>query len=260
MTDLLTLFLVGGIVRDELLGRRSKDVDFACVIPDGSGMDLDEGFDHMRLTLAGHGFATCVETPEMLTIRAEVPRSHPLAAHGSKVCDFVLARWESPASIGRRPMFVKVGDLPSDMERRDFTVNAMARPAGVLGEMGAFTAPEATDLIDLHGGMTDLHSMTLRFVGDPMARIIGDALRVMRALRFAVTKGFTMAPTTRAAIETLEAADALALISEDRRNDELNMMFRFDTLATLELLRTLPTHTVEAMFAGRVRLESTLRK
>lgn len=93
-----------------------------------------------------------------------------------------------------------------------------------------------------------------------MTRIREDALRVMRALRFGVTKDFVLEPESADAICSREAAELLANISEERRADELSKMFRYDTEASLDCLASIPAELRAAIFAGRVRLDSTLKR
>lgn len=238
----MEMFLVGGIVRDTILGLKPKDHDFTVVLPAGTPMP----FDYMRQMLSDRGVEIFVETPEFLTIRGRFSKDDK--EFPGIAADFVLARKDSAGSDGRRPDYVEPGTLLDDLARRDFTVNAMA-----MEKDGT--------LIDYYGGQEDLNNMTLRFVGDPMTRIREDALRVMRAYRFVVTKGFTLDYVAREAIEnnTREICVRLADISEDRRAEELSKMFRFDTLASLDILSKIPEYLRNAMFSGRVRLDSTLK-
>lgn len=237
------IFDVGGFVRDGLLGVRSKDRDCTVVIENGpSGLTIDDGFGLLRDFLTAEGFRIFVETPEHATIRALPP------VRGDLTADFVLARKDGPSTDGRRPDFVTVGTLADDLDRRDFTVNAIARDC-VTGE-----------LHDRHGGQADLAAGILRFVGDPMTRIREDGLRIMRALRFNVTRGFTFAPNVIEALHNPEVPALLARVSEERRENELRTMFdRASTLDVMDLFATLPRELVEAIFAGRVRLTSTLK-
>lgn len=234
------MYLVGGIVRDTLMGLKSKDHDFAVVLPE----DTFEPFTYMRNCLMARKVEIFVETPEFLTIRGRFSKNDPI--YPSVAADFVLARKDSPTGDGRRPDYVTPGSLLNDLSRRDFTVNAMAfEPNGTL--------------IDYYDGQRDLENRTLRFVGDPMTRIKEDALRVMRALRFCVTKGFILDYFTEVALHNTQVPDLLSKISEDRRANELSKMFHFDTEASLDALATIPTALRSAIFHGRVRLDSTLK-
>ena len=102
-------------------------------------------------------------------------------------------RRDGTYSDHRRPDDVTFGDtLDEDLARRDFTVNAMAIPLDADGMPGA--------VVDRFDGRADLAAGVLRAVGDPGARFREDALRMLRAVRFAATLGFTVEPATRAAI------------------------------------------------------------
>lgn len=239
-----TFFEVGGAVRDDLLGLDSKDVDFT-VVADGATGSAEETFTEMVAHLEAEGFKVFVQSPEFLTARAKVPAGHELEGR-TDVADFVLARLDGPSSDGRRPDFVKPGTLADDLARRDFTVNAMARTVD-------------GSLVDPHGGKDDLEVMALRFVGDPMERVREDGLRVLRAFRFMVTKGFVATDETLAVLTSVEAAEMLGRVSKERVRDELDKMFRVDTLGTLDLLGTLPKHTVAAMFPEGLRLAPTMK-
>lgn len=260
------LFAVGGIVRDHLINVRSKDVDLSCVVTGGSTEPLT-ALDELTTVLEDQGFEVFDTTPDKFTIRAQVPKGHPISKWGATTADFVLARRDGPYSDGRRPDFVEIGTFEDDIARRDFTVNALAVPAGVVEDDGTFTDPvfvpgegDMTEhVIDLHGGLDDLARMELVFVGVPHDRIREDALRVMRAFRFTVVKGFTMADATLAAILADETVDLLAAISQDRKATELNPMFKRDTLATLDLLcHTITPELRSAVFTGDLRLKATL--
>lgn len=239
-----TFFEVGGAVRDDLLGLDSKDVDFTVVAAGATGT-AEEVFAEMVAHLEGEGFRVFTQSPEFLTARAKVPAGHPLDGR-TDVADFVLARQDGPSSDGRRPDFVLPGTLADDLARRDFTVNAMAR--AVDGS-----------LVDPHSGRADLDAMALRFVGDPMERVREDGLRVLRAFRFMVTKGFTPTADTLDVLTSVEAATMLGRVSKERVREELDKMFRVDTLGTLGLLATLPAHTVAAMFPEGLRLAPTMK-
>lgn len=215
----MNTYLVGGAVRDQLLGVTSKDLDYSVEIPDLIGQPADVGFAAMRDMIEQQGFTIFLETPEHLTLRAKFPKEHENA---SQTGDFVLCREDGPSTDGRHPDWVKVGDLSADLARRDLTINALAR------------AEDGT-LIDPHGGREDLEAGRLRFVGEPEDRLAEDALRAFRALRFAVTKGFTMHIATEHAI-TLMHKEAFDAVSTDRIRDELHKMFAKDTAASITLL------------------------
>jgi tRNA nucleotidyltransferase/poly(A) polymerase len=219
------LFEVGGCVRDEFLGVASKDVDFAVEAP---------SFEAMEAHIQQEGLKIFLSKPEFLTIRAGVPKGHPLRER-CKDADFVLARKDGPSTDGRRPDSVEPGTILDDLARRDFTVNAMARCVA------------SGRILDPFNGQRDLEARELRFVGDPMERIREDGLRVLRALRFSVTKGLRLVNVD--ALGSVEAAGMLSAVSSERVGDEINKMTAHDTLRALETLERFPR--VRAAVFGR---------
>jgi tRNA nucleotidyltransferase/poly(A) polymerase len=234
------LYEVGGCVRDALLDLPCKDIDFVAVAP---------SFDALREHVLSEGFKVFVEKPEFGTLRVSVPKDHPLRAV-VKDADFVLARKDGPSSDGRRPDFVEPGTLEEDLARRDFTVNAMARDP---------LDPEA-DLVDPFNGQGDLREKVLRFVGHPEKRISEDGLRVLRAFRFEVTKGLRPADATYFWTRTQLASKMLMCVSVERVREELEKMFKHDTVRSMRLLSDLPDHLTDAMFREGLRLSACLRK
>lgn len=239
-----TFYEVGGCVRDSLLDLPTKDVDFSVVAQEGQFETVESAFSALEAQLLEQGFKVFESKPEYQTIRAQVPVGHPLRQR-VKDADFVLARRDGPYSDGRRPDYVLPGTLEDDIFRRDFTVNALART--VEGE-----------LVDLVGGQEDLARRLLRFVGDPLERVREDGLRVMRAFRFSVTKGFAFAAETEEVLLSAFAAEMMAGVAAERVREELVKMFRHDTLAALRLLGSLPAATQEAVFRDGLRLDATL--
>ena len=236
-------FEVGGAVRDSLMGLDSKDVDFSVVAEPGRFTTAAEAFAALEAHLTEQGFKVFESRPEFLTIRAQVAPGHPLQAR-TKVADFVLARKDGPYSDGRRPDFVLPGSLKDDVFRRDFGINALCRD--IEG-----------NLIDLVGGLEDLQNQALRFVGDPQERIAEDGLRVMRCFRFHITKGFSVAEETWEVCTSEFGAEMLGKVAAERIREELNKMFRANTLHSLRLLGELPRHTQEAIFRDGLRLDAT---
>ena len=189
-------FLVGGALRDELLGVPSKDLDFLVLAP---------SFDAMREMLVEQGADIFVEKPEFLTIRCK----HPVLG----VADFATGRVDGESSDGRRPDSVKVTtNIVQDLARRDFTCNAMAKSV-VTGA-----------ILDLFDGQIAIRSGLIVCVGNPDDRLREDKLRAFRALRFAVTKNFDIDLELQEAIKRLNKADFHA-ISTERIRDELAKMF-----------------------------------
>lgn len=213
MTD-IRFFQVGGCVRDGLLGVPTKDIDFAVEAPSFEAMAEAVVARCTKVFTDNDGFVG----EKFFTIRGIDPELGAV--------DFVLCRKDGPSTDGRRPDFVDPGSILEDLARRDFTVNAMALTDG--GE-----------LLDPHGGQADLEAGLLRFVGDPADRLREDALRAFRALRFSVTKDFTMVPSTAFAIGRMKPG-AFDAVSTDRIRDELHKMFAKDTPKSLSTLIQFP--------------------
>ncbi len=160
------IFEVGGKVRDELLGIQSKDADFSFVLTSAEAQDktIHEAFQFMKDWMLEAGFRIFLETEDCLTIRAKFP-----APHQALVADFVLARRELDYLPGTRRPRVVPGTLEDDLQRRDFTVNALAKS-------------ETGELIDLFNGQTDLAAQVLRTPLPPMVTLADDPLRALRSL------------------------------------------------------------------------------
>jgi tRNA nucleotidyltransferase (CCA-adding enzyme) len=163
-------FIVGGSLRDALLGRVPADWDMA----------TDARPDGLVALFPGAVYENRFGT---VAVRRE-----------EDVFEITTFRTEHEYADFRRPHRVEFGDeIRTDLARRDFTVNAMA-----WGRSAADGGPN--DLIDPFGGLTDLAAEQLRAVGDPDARFGEDALRMVRAVRLAATLGFEIEPGTHAAI------------------------------------------------------------
>lgn len=268
--------MVGGAVRDELLGVKSKDIDYTVVLENEPIMvNSIEPFDYMVSYLRKMGFKIFLETPEYLTVRAQFPKGYQpkgsgddaagycgfcnQEGHSAKICtalenrydgltaDFVLARKESEYTDGRRPDKVIPGTLEDDLARRDFTMNAIAKD------------PDTGEYIDPFGGIKDIENKVIRAVGQPMQRLREDALRAIRALRFYVTKDFSIDRQLLNSMRSHSVLDSIQYnISDERIQQELSKMFRFDTTKTLFALQEVPELT-RAMFAGNVSLDATLK-
>jgi len=239
----------GGAVRDRLLaeleGREAvvKDVDFTVEA---------ESFEELLEWLEAEGFNVWQVREEFGTVRAGVPEGNPLR-EVTRDADFVWARVDGPSVDGRRPAWTRPGTFEEDALRRDFTVNAL------------FADPETGEVTDFVGGLADLEARVLRFVGVAQDRLNEDWLRLVRGLRFSVTKGFTFAPETWEALTSDESVAGFAAavesgsLSQERVRDELERMFAFDTVASLRLLGELPDALVEALFPEGLRLSATMK-
>jgi putative nucleotidyltransferase with HDIG domain len=180
-------FLVGGGVRDALLGRGADDWDIAT---DATPERLLELFPEGRYE---NRFGTVlVDDVQVTTFR----RDHQYPDH-------------------RRPESVTFTDsLEEDLARRDFTVNAIA--------WGRSAGQSAPGIADPTGGLTDLEARVLRAVGDPDRRFEEDALRLLRAARLAAQVGLRIEPATFEAMRA-HAPDA-AWVSSERIGDEIRRM------------------------------------
>lgn len=182
-------YLVGGCVRDLLIGRTPKDWDITTnAVPDQIQKLFPETFYENDYGTVG--VVTESTDPAL------------------KVIEVTPYRSEGEYSNARHPDSVQFGvSLEKDLTRRDFTINALAY------------RPKTDTLVDKHGGQDDLKRQVLRAVGDPGARFKEDALRMMRAIRLAAELGFTLEAETANAIYA--NADSLAKISKERIRDEL---------------------------------------
>jgi tRNA nucleotidyltransferase/poly(A) polymerase len=238
----MKIFLVGGAVRDKVMGLKPNDFDYSVVVED-TDLTFSAGpFETMVANLELQGFRIFLKTPEHLTVRARFPKGHK---DEKLTADFVLARKEGEYTDGRRPDSVEPGTLDDDLNRRDFTMNAIAED-------------EDGNFIDPHKGRLHINFEIIVAVGDPKVRMMEDSLRVLRALRFHVTLGFEIEDRLREVMRDPEVIDALKNVSDERKEAELNKMFKHDTLKTLQALETF--HDIrDAIFAGKVNLLATMK-
>jgi tRNA nucleotidyltransferase/poly(A) polymerase len=237
----IRIFEVGGAVRDKFLGLSNKDRDFAVEAP---------SWEAMRAHVHGIASKVFLETPEHFTIRALVPTGE-LDGKGKPkfdARDFVLCRKDGPHSDGRHPDWVEAGTILDDLARRDFTVNAMAIDM------------QTGELLDPHGGRVDLEAKVLRCVGSAEARFGEDALRIVRALRFSLTKGLTIDEEIRTILtaDGTRWAEHLRAVSVERIREELLRCFKHNTPATLRLLAGVNPAFINVMLGGQLWLEPTL--
>jgi len=186
-------YVVGGYVRDLILNRPSKDIDFVCV---GSGIALAQA---VAKALGPNVHVTIFKSFGTAQIRYE-----------DMDLEFVGARKESYRSDSRKPI-VEDGTLADDQKRRDFTMNALA-----------ISLNEKTfgELIDPFDGLADMKKKTIRTPLDPVITFSDDPLRMMRAIRFASQLSYDIEPDTYEAITT--QAERINIVSQERVTDELN--------------------------------------
>lgn len=179
-------YAVGGCVRDSLRGMVPHDWDFTTSAPPE---EIERVFADYQTVGVGKKYGTVA------------------VIVGGELYEITTYRIDGEYTDSRHPDEVQFSDrLSDDLARRDFTVNAMAYN-------------DEDGLVDLYGGQTDLMNGVIRCVGNPTERFSEDALRILRALRFASTLGFTIEPTTSDAI--LRQRKLLSDIASERIREEL---------------------------------------
>ncbi|MCU0333831.1 MAG: CCA tRNA nucleotidyltransferase [Chitinophagaceae bacterium] len=186
-------WVIGGFVRDKLLGRPTKDADIVCT---GDGIAL------------AHAVADLFKPRPHVSFFKNFGTAHIRVADFD--IEFVGARKESYQADSRKPA-VQPGTLKDDQLRRDFTINALAI---------SLNAKNYGELIDPFGGLQHLDERKIVTPLDPVQTFSDDPLRMLRAIRFATQLRFEIDPATLAAIET--DAHRLSIISKERIADELN--------------------------------------
>lgn len=196
------VWIVGGCVRDHLLGRPVTDWDLCTTARPDEVMKI---FPRVIPTGIEHGTVTVV-----------VDKQH---------YEITTLRGETSYTDGRRPDAVYfVEDIKHDLERRDFTINAIAYD------------PIRDEIIDPFGGMRDLDARVIRAVGDPSQRFAEDGLRVLRAARFVATLEFSLDKATFAAIEP--NLPTFRKVSAERVRDEwLKIMKAREPSRAFEVMR-----------------------
>ena len=199
-------YVVGGAVRDLLLGIVPKDFDIAT---DARPEQIKSLF--RRALIIGRRFRLVHvlmggETIEVSTFRGADPETSEKDEHGRVLRDNVF------------------GTQAEDARRRDFTVNAL------------YFDPATEEIVDFHGGLADLKKRMLRVIGDPAARYREDPVRMLRAVRLAAKLGLTLHPATRAPIRSM--APLMERVPPARLFDEmLKLLLSGHASACLRQLR-----------------------
>src|SRR3989344_2450140 len=195
-------YLVGGCVRDLLLGHEPKDWDITTnAKPEEiQKIFLDSVYENNFGTV---GIKTNSDNPKL------------------KIVEVTTFRQEGKYTDKRHPDEIKFAEtIEEDLSRRDFTVNALAMNLGHQ-ERGA--------VIDPYGGQNDLKNKIIRAVGNPEERFQEDALRLMRAVRFMAQLGFGIEEQTEAAVK--KHAGLLEFVSKERVRDELSKLLSAEKAA-----------------------------
>lgn len=182
------IFVVGGAVRDALLGKEPKDYDLATNLPPEKVMQFLSDPSKWKLDLTGKDFGV---------VRVWTKEGN----------EYEIATFREDIGSGRRPDAVKWATIEDDVKRRDLTVNAL------------FYDIERGEIVDLVGGIEDLQNGVIRAVGEPAQRFEEDPLRTLRAIRFAARMGSELDPDTSSAVSSV-ASRELSGVSPDRIQDE----------------------------------------
>jgi poly(A) polymerase len=224
--EMFKFYEVGGRVRDEILGLQSKDIDYVAVPSEDLRREVSSAhtmFNLLEGYLKEESFETFLVTPDCFTIRAKFPEGHKHQG----VADFVMARKEVGYIPNTRQPLVVPGSLYDDLERRDFTLNAIAKDSD-------------GKLIDFFDGLKDLKDGVLRTPLPCEVTFKDDPLRILRAIRFMITKGFTITPEMHSQIKHFDYEVFMAVVSAERIREELLKCFKHDTLKTIQILMQYP--------------------
>lgn len=194
------VYVIGGYVRDKMLGKACKDLDIVC---EGSGIQLAEEVASMLSPKPG------------VTVYKRFGTA--MLKHGDHELEFVGARKESYRSHSRKPI-VEDGSIRDDQLRRDFTVNALSV---------SLNEDNFGELIDPFNGLQDLNDKILRTPLEPGKTFSDDPLRMMRGIRFASQLDFSIAETTMKAIPNNK--DRISIVSMERITTELEKILMTST-------------------------------
>lgn len=186
------LYVVGGAVRDALLGKEPKDWDVATDAQPDQILQMFQGRQGYKTLEIGKSFGII----------------NVISPSGE---EFEIATFRKDIGAGRRPDSVEFTDIATDVMRRDLTINAL------------FYDLETGEVVDYVGGIEDLKNGVVKSVGDPIERFNEDRLRILRAIRFAARMGSQLDPETEKAIRQ---DNSLSGVSPERIRDEFLKGFK----------------------------------
>ena len=208
---MINIYKVGGAVRDELLFRKYNDIDYAVEA---------SSYQEMKEYIETNNYTIFVDKPKFFTIRAKNNET-------KEVFDFVLCRKEANYIDHRHPSKVSVGTIYDDLERRDFTMNAIAKT-------------EDNKYIDPFNGVKDIKNRLIRVVGNTRDKFIQDPLRILRAIRFVVVLDFTLSDNIVNILNDNNVVMLLKYISSERVIVELTKMFKCDSIKSIKIFSKYP--------------------
>ena len=189
----VAVYVIGGYVRDLLLNRKSKDIDFLII---GNGIEFAE--------------AVALKIGNKTAVNVFKNFGTAMLNYKGWEIEFVGARKESYRNDSRKPI-VEDGNLQDDQNRRDFTINTLAISLEKINY---------GKLIDPFDGMTDIEQKLIRTPLEPNITYSDDPLRMMRAIRFAAQLNFKIDAASLQAIT--ENKDRIQIVSKERITDEIN--------------------------------------
>src|SRR3989339_1325 len=246
-------YIVGGFVRDLLMNVKPKDAQACGRAPKDWDITTNARPEQILKIFPNSEYEN--EFGTVLVKIDEAEREENL-----KCVEVTTYRSEQGYADRRHPDEIKFEDsLDKDLERRDFTINAMAIGKNDKNQItnnkqipnSKFQIPNNWSLVDLFGGVKDIDKKIIRAVGEPADRFKEDALRMLRAIRFSVQLHFEIEPKTERAIAKL--AGAIKFVSKERIHDEQSKHHTYTVFKhSVESLR----HTQSADY--RVRMASLL--
>ena len=224
--DECKLYLVGGCVRDELLGLKPNDMDY---------LVITNSLLSLKSYLIDNNFEIFTEKSEFRTIRAKCNNTKVVADY--TVCD-------------NNSCYDTKHTIYENLSYRDFTINAIVKIEHSDGEI---------EYYDPFGGMDDIKRRLIRCVLSTRDRLLEDPIRGLRALRFSITKNFEIDQNIITMISSNEFIDQFKIVTKERIQNELIKMFKYDTLASIKLLSNLKRELLESIFGDKLWLLPTCK-